>query len=268
MSVTPPPFSPALVHSGVSFCITDAARYRKSWLSVKPVRTAESWPSGTVDVIWDNLSGRAGPLLDGIIIGLFTSFEDLRSILDTFCGEWHKVRSEEPTRARACRILIPGKDPRDAIDRLISSGRLDFRLYEPGVMQEETTVNLWRDLTEGDATDGTRKPRYVSDLAIDRGRIAWIVWQRGSGAGKVLDASGPIISQGFVHLHTHYDAQIQWDPYCTVSGWHGVTSVVIGNCRLGFAPLCGKPKGPGLPPRRRTGGYRGIRNGPAGVGSH
>ena len=88
----------------------------------------------------------------------------------------------------------------------------------------------------GTIVDGTRTPRYISDLGIKDGRIAKIGGLRGSGATKVLDASGLIIAPGFIDLHTHYDAQIQWDPYCTVSGWHGVTSVAIGNCGFGFAP--------------------------------
>ena len=98
-------------------------------------------------------AARAGRMLDGIIVGSFTSFEDLSSILDTFRGEWHKVHSEEPTRAKAWRTLIPGKDPWDAMDKLIGSGLLDFRRNEIGGMQEETTVKLRLDLTEGDATD-------------------------------------------------------------------------------------------------------------------
>ena len=81
----------------------------------------------------------------------------------------------------------------------------------------------------GTIVDGTLTPRYVSDLAIRDGRIAQIGGLRGSSAAKVLDASGLIVAPGFIDLHTHYDAQIQWDPYCTLSGWHGVTSVAIGN---------------------------------------
>ena len=88
----------------------------------------------------------------------------------------------------------------------------------------------------GTIVDGTGAPRFVSDLAVKDGRIAQIGGVRRSQASKVLDASGLIVAPGFVDLHTHYDAQVQWDPYCTISGWHGVTTVMIGNCGFGFAP--------------------------------
>ena len=88
----------------------------------------------------------------------------------------------------------------------------------------------------GTIVDGLRTPRYRSDIAIKDGKVAKIGGLNRSTATKVLDAKGSVVAPGFVDLHTHYDAQIQWDPYCTVSGWHGVTSVVIGNCGFGFAP--------------------------------
>ena len=88
----------------------------------------------------------------------------------------------------------------------------------------------------GTIIDGLLTPRYVSDIAIKDGNIVQIGGLRGSQATKILDASGLIVSPGFVDLHTHYDAQIQWDPYLTLSGWHGVTSVAIGNGGFGFAP--------------------------------
>ena len=94
----------------------------------------------------------------------------------------------------------------------------------------------------GTIVDGTRTPRYISDIAIKDDKIAKIGGLRGSRATKVLDASGLIVAPGFVDLHTHYDAQIQWDPYCTTSGWQGVTSVVIGNCGFGFAPCAAAEK--------------------------
>ena len=88
----------------------------------------------------------------------------------------------------------------------------------------------------GTIVDGTRAPRYVSNVGIKDGKIAKIGGLGERTADKVLDARGRIVAPGFVDLHTHYDAQIQWDPYCTVSGWHGVTSVAMGNCGFGFAP--------------------------------
>jgi N-acyl-D-amino-acid deacylase len=92
-------------------------------------------------------------------------------------------------------------------------------------------------LKDGIVVDGTQSPRYRADVGIARGRIARIGRLRGSDATRVLDASGQIVAPGFIDLHTHYDAQLFWDPYLTLSGWHGVTSVVIGNCGFGFAPM-------------------------------
>ena len=89
----------------------------------------------------------------------------------------------------------------------------------------------------GTVVDGIRVPRYRADIGIKDGRIAQIGGIRGGDADTVLDAGGQIVAPGFVDLHTHYDAQIQWDPYCTLSGWHGVTSVALGNCGFGFAPV-------------------------------
>jgi N-acyl-D-aspartate/D-glutamate deacylase len=84
--------------------------------------------------------------------------------------------------------------------------------------------------------DGLRTPRYRADVAIKDGRIARIGRVDPGQAEEVLEAEGLIVAPGFVDLHTHYDSQVFWDPYCTISGWHGVTSVVIGNCGFGFAP--------------------------------
>ncbi len=89
----------------------------------------------------------------------------------------------------------------------------------------------------GTVVDGTRAPRKQADVWIKDGKIAQIGGTAPGTAKKTIDAGGLIVAPGFIDLHTHYDAQIRWDPYCTISGWHGVTSVVLGNCGFGFAPV-------------------------------
>jgi len=88
----------------------------------------------------------------------------------------------------------------------------------------------------GTVIDGMRTPRYKADVAIKDGRVASIGGINASDGAEVVDAAGRIVAPGVVDLHTHYDSQVFWDPWCTMSGWHGVTTVVIGNCGFGFAP--------------------------------
>ena len=89
----------------------------------------------------------------------------------------------------------------------------------------------------GTIIDGLQTPRYRNDIAIAGGKVVEISGHIAPEDGaRVIEAKGKIVAPGFVDLHTHYDSQLFWDPWCTMSGWHGVTSVVIGNCGFGFAP--------------------------------
>ena len=92
-------------------------------------------------------------------------------------------------------------------------------------------------IKDGTIIDGTKVPRYRADLGIKNGKVAKIGRLQASDADRVIDASGLIVAPGAIDLHTHYDAQIHWDPYCTIGSWHGITSVTLGNCGFGFAPL-------------------------------
>jgi len=92
-------------------------------------------------------------------------------------------------------------------------------------------------IKQGTIIDGLRTPRFVGDIGIQDGRIARIGSIPAGDGERVIDAQGLIVAPGVVDLHTHYDAQVFWDPYCTISAWHGVTSVVIGNCGFGLAPV-------------------------------
>jgi len=92
----------------------------------------------------------------------------------------------------------------------------------------------------GTVVDGTRVPRYRADIGIKDGRIAEVGQLQPSDAAQVLEAADCIVAPGAIDLHTHYDAQLHWDPYCSIGSWHGVTSVTIGNCGFGFAPVHAK----------------------------
>jgi N-acyl-D-amino-acid deacylase len=87
----------------------------------------------------------------------------------------------------------------------------------------------------GRVVDGTRMPSYIGDVAIKDGKVAATGQVTGT-AKEEIDAKGLIVAPGFVDIHTHYDAQIQWDPYASQSCWHGITTVVMSLCGFGFAP--------------------------------
>ncbi len=88
----------------------------------------------------------------------------------------------------------------------------------------------------GTVVDGTGVPRFKADVAVKDGRIVQISGRIPAGGAKEIDASGCIVGTGAIDLHTHYDAQLNWDPYASLSGWFGVTSLTIGECGFGFAP--------------------------------
>jgi N-acyl-D-amino-acid deacylase len=92
-------------------------------------------------------------------------------------------------------------------------------------------------IKDGMIVDGTGMPRYRADVGIRDGRVIELGQLATSNAAEIIDAAGCIVAPGFIDLHTHYDAQLFWDPFCSISGWHGVTTVVIGNCGFGFAPV-------------------------------
>ncbi len=93
-------------------------------------------------------------------------------------------------------------------------------------------------IKNGVVVDGSGLPRYRADVGVRHGRIAAIGRLR-ERAREVIDADGHVVAPGFVDGHTHMDAQVFWDPLGTCSCWHGVTSVVMGNCGFTLAP-CGK----------------------------
>jgi N-acyl-D-aspartate/D-glutamate deacylase len=88
----------------------------------------------------------------------------------------------------------------------------------------------------GTIVDGSGAPAFTGDVAIDGGRIV-AVGRVAAPARRIIDAEGLLVTPGFVDVHTHYDGQATWDPLLTPSCWHGVTTAVMGNCGVGFAPM-------------------------------
>jgi N-acyl-D-aspartate/D-glutamate deacylase len=88
-------------------------------------------------------------------------------------------------------------------------------------------------IRNGLVVDGTGSPPRQADVAVDDGRITVAA---GSGH-REIDADGRLVAPGWVDIHTHYDGQATWDPEMSPSSWHGVTTVVMGNCGVGFAPV-------------------------------
>jgi N-acyl-D-amino-acid deacylase len=85
--------------------------------------------------------------------------------------------------------------------------------------------------------DGTGRPSTMGTLGAAGGVITYLGTERGLAAKHRVDAGGLVLAPGFIDPHTHYDAQIAWDSLLTSSPWHGVTTVVMGNCGVGVAPV-------------------------------
>ncbi len=88
--------------------------------------------------------------------------------------------------------------------------------------------------------DGTGTSSFYGNVAVKDGLIAAIGKGNGEAAQKKINADGLVLAPGFIDPHTHYDAQVAWDPLVTCSSWHGITTVVMGNCGVGVAPV--RPK--------------------------
>jgi N-acyl-D-amino-acid deacylase len=89
----------------------------------------------------------------------------------------------------------------------------------------------------GTVVDGTGGPSRTADVAVDDGIITAVGELEGTSARRTIDADGLLVTPGVVDVHTHYDGQVTWDPLVTPSSWHGVTTIVMGNCGVGFAPV-------------------------------
>ena len=85
--------------------------------------------------------------------------------------------------------------------------------------------------------DGTGSPSFLGDVVFEGKTICFVGKKYTGQVDRVVDATGKMVTPGFVDMHTHYDGQISWDEELAPSVYHGVTTVVLGNCGVGFAPV-------------------------------
>jgi N-acyl-D-amino-acid deacylase len=111
----------------------------------------------------------------------------------------------------------------------VGLGRQDDRAWD-GTKMHDLVIR------GGLVVDGTGTPAFQADVAVEDGLITTVGVVDGRGR-REIDATGLLVTPGWVDIHTHYDGQVTWDPYLTPSSWHGVTTVVMGNCGVGFAPV-------------------------------
>src|SRR5580698_9505731 len=113
---------------------------------------------------------------------------------------------------------------------------LEQTLGANDIPESDMTAKFQTVIRNGTVADGQGGPLREVDIAVANGRIAAVGRIDGAGAEEI-DAKGLLITPGFVDIHTHYDGQATWDSRLAPSSWHGVTTVVMGNCGVGFAPV-------------------------------